>query len=347
MAMNIRDVAKRAGVSPATVSRVLNDTGYPVRPNTRDRVLRAAEELNYFRNDLARGLLLKRTHTLGLIVPDLSNPYYAEILRGAEDIASSNNYAVIICNTENKPEKTEVSVEVLMQKRVDGIIISGGATEYELLESEMVAKGPEIVIVGRYRTGFPSVRVDNRGGSRRVVEHLLSLGHRRIGFISGPKVSTAVQDRLAGYRKALRDHGLSVEARLIVPGEFTERSGYEGMTRLLDLAEPPSAVVAANDRMAIGAMAAIRARGRSIPDDVAVAGFDDITMASYTNPPLTTVSLPGYLMGQTAASLMLELLASDQPAHRLRNLPTTLIPRGSTDPSLAGDEYRLNDRAVR
>lgn len=329
--MNITDVARRAGVSISTVSRVLNDSDYPVRPETRQKVLEAIKELRFRPNELARSLLLKQTHTIGLIVPDISNPYYPELSLGLEATASEHGYAVIFCNTNRRPEKVEYYLDVLLQKRADGIIIAGGGTDLTQISDRILGLDTKIALVGRHHLPFPSVQVDNFGAAREATSHLLNLGHRRIAFISGPPNLTSVQDRLAGYKASLEERRISEDDRLICEGDFGAESGYSATLSLLRGDPTPTAIFAANDRMAISAMAAAADLGLRVPNDLTVVGFDDIITASLVRPALTTVSLPAYEIGTSAMRLMLKLLEGEECPKTVW-LPTEVVVRQSSGP---------------
>jgi DNA-binding LacI/PurR family transcriptional regulator len=334
--MTIADVAREAGVSPATVSRVLNDAGYPVRPETRDRVLAAIEKLEFRPNELARGLLLGRTRTIGLVIPDIANPYYPAVSRGVEDVASASDYAVIFCNTDRDSEKSERYIQTLLQKQVDGIVVAGGGTDLSRASASFERYGTKVVFVGRPKLPWASVQIANADGAAKAMAHLARLGHRRVAFLSGPRRLTSVRDRLEAYARAVAEHGLDADDALVREGDFGETSGYEEATSLLRLRRPPTAIFAANDRMAMGALAAASDGGRAVPDDVSVVGFDDVPMASFVRPALTTVALPTYDMGVAAMRLLLELMEraenggdADPP---VRCLPLELVVRDSTAP---------------
>ena len=330
-AVNITDVAQRAGVSISTVSRVLNNSDYPIRPETRQKVLEAIEELRFRPNDVARSLLLKQTHTIGLIVPDISNPYYPELSLGVEATASEHGYAVIFCNTSRRPEKVEYYLDVLLQKRADGIIIAGGGTDLTQISQGTLRSDTKIALVGKHHLPFPSVQVDNFGAAREITSHLLNLGHRHIAFISGPPNLTSVQDRLAGYKASLEERGISEDNRLICEGDFGAESGYSATLSLLRGEPTPTAIFAANDRMAISAMAAAADVGLRVPNDLTVVGFDDIITASLVRPSLTTVALPAYEIGASAMRLMLRLLEGEECPKTVW-LPTQLVIRQSSGP---------------
>lgn len=335
-AVNIRDVAAAAGVSAATVSRVLNPeaSAYPVRPETRERVLEAIERLRYRPNDLARALLQRRTNVVGLIVPDISNPYYPEVARGVEDAASTAGWRVVLCNTDRDIDKTTTYLDTLIKTRADGIIVVGGSTSEALAANIFEPYDTRIVLVGRHELPYPSVQIDNVAAAREATAHVLGLGHRRVAFLGGPHASRTVQDRLAGYRQALDDAGVGFAERLVREGDFTEASGYSTAGDLLRMAEPPTAVVAANDRMAFGAHAAAVDHGQRVPDDLSLVGFDDVSLASYLRPALTTVAIPSYEIGHRAMGILLAE-DPDRPASSVGEpctLETTLVLRDSCAP---------------
>ncbi len=331
----IQDVAARAGVSITTVSRVLNDTGYPMRPETKRRVMEAIEALEFRPSPLARGLLGKSTRTIALIIPDISNPYYPLLSRGVEDVASQHDYTVIFCNTDRGLAKLHSYLEVLREKQVDGIIFAGGGIDVEgaSLPLEEV-RGP-VVLVGRHRWPFPSVQVDNVGAAYEATSHLLGLGHRRVAFLGGPTTLTSARDRLKGYRQAMEELGGGAESSLIHQGDFGFESGYQAARSLLQAGGlRPTALFAANDQMALGALAATTDLEIRVPDELAVIGFDDIPAGRYVRPSLSTISLPTYEMGASAARLLLKLLAGE-PAEQLLWLPTRLVIRQSSGRSVA------------
>jgi len=329
--VTIKDVAKRAGVSVTTVSRVLNNKAHPIHPETRERVLAAIEELGFYPNAMARSLQLNQTKTIGLILPDISNPYYPGIVRGIEDIAHERGYTVILCNTDRSPERTKQYIRVLREKRVDGVIFTGGgavedASREHFFEESAIAT----IVIGRHSTDLPAVQVDNIKAAQEAVEHLLRLGHQRIAMITGPKVSTTAKDRIEGYRQALSTAGITLNPAWVIEGDFDFNSGYRAIERLpLSGSEKITAVFAHNDLMAIGAMKAIQERGLRIPEDVAVVGFDNTPFSSFVTPALTTVAVPVYDLGRTAMLVLTELLAGREVA-RVTTLPTHLEVRESS-----------------
>jgi LacI family transcriptional regulator len=325
-------VARRAGVSIATVSRVLNDVPGQVGAATRQRVRRAIRDLDFRPNALARSLHQKRTRTIGLIIPDISNPYYAEIARGIEDALSQQGYSLFTCNTDRRVEKISQYAAILREKRVDGIILGGGATWEPRHFAALRSSGVEAVLIGRYGVSLPAVRVDNVKGAWLAASHLLGLGHRDIAVIAGPRHSTTTADRLAGYRGAFAEHGVRLPASRCLYGDLRPESGRRAAETLLRARRPPTAVLAANDQMAIGAIRALLQRGLAIPADVSVVGFDDIALASFITPALTTMALPLYRMGVAAADMMLHSLAGDRLAQEAWFTPELVVRESSGMP---------------
>ena len=325
----IWDVAKRAGVSIASVSRVINQSPHKVSETARIRILEAVKELDYRPNALAQGLIMKRSMTIGTIIPDISNPYYAEIVRGIQDVAEEFGYAVVLQNTDRTKNRIIRCIQVLREKRADGIIFSGGIIHaYETLSSLKELTG-RVVVIGRHEVDFPAVRVDNMGGATQAVQHLLELGHERIGFISGPKMSTSSIDRLKGYKNALAQNGRHFDAGLVKQGNLTPESGFQAAKEVLGRRERPTAILASNDLMAFGAIRAARSLGFRVPQDLSVVGFDNIPLSSYFEPPLTTVEIPMHSVG-TASMQMLADLLSGREFSRVRLFTTRLLVRESS-----------------
>ncbi|MRH27956.1 substrate-binding domain-containing protein [Microbacterium sp. SYP-A9085] len=332
MAITIRDVAEAAGVSVATVSRVANGStnDYPVRPQTRERVLEAIVRLGYRPNDNARRLLQKRSGLIGILVPDISNPYYPEVARGIEDVASANGFTVMFCSTDRLPEKAASYIEALLLKRVDGLVVVGGGDEIQLSESSVATYGTKVVFIGRPSKAFSTVRIDNIGAARDATEHLLGLGHTRIGFIAAGTSSTTVTERRRGYVQAIEAAGGAVDEDLIVDGDFSEAVGHAAALRLLRLPDPPTAIFAANDRMALGAMAAVADLGLAVPGDVALVGFDDVPMSAFLRPSLTTVSVAAQELGVRAMEALVKDINGDgRPGRRRIRVATRLVVRDS------------------
>ncbi len=336
MASTIREVATAAGVSVATVSRVVSGSDHRVSEGTRRRVRAVVARLRYQPNLVARGLKSRVTHTIGLIVPDISNPFYPAIARGIEDVANDAGLAVLLCNTYEDLAKERSYLTLLRKRMVDGLIfatVSANTGHLRMLRRQgvpvvLIARAPEGV-------GIDAVLVDNRRGGREATEHLLRLGHSRIAFI-GPHTHPVERDRLAGYKDALRAAGLRPEPALLGDGGLSAEGGAAAAASLLRRRVRFSAVVACNDLMAIGAMEELRAKGRRLPEDVAVVGFDDITFASLVEPQLTTVAQPKYRMGRLAMERMMELLNGGDRRPRRLVLDPALVVRASCGASGAG-----------
>jgi DNA-binding LacI/PurR family transcriptional regulator len=333
MASTIADVAERAGVSTATVSRVLAGLGR-ARPETRARVLEAARALDYRPSGIARSLRRQVTRTLGLIVTDIENPFFPELVRAVEDAARDADYAVLLCNAADDPEREAAYLDLLVERRVDGVVIAasslGGRHKEWLSEPRL----PVVLVNAVDDVGLPAVASDNRGGARRAVEHLLELGHRRIAHLTAPPRNVDAPDRLQGARDALAAAGLDPEDLVVVAGDAGVAGGERAMHDALHAAPELTAVFAYNDLMAIGAMRAIRAARRAVPRDVSVVGFDDIALAEYVDPPLTTISQQTAAMGRWAVDRLVAQLDRIEPPEepRDRTMPVTLRVRESTGP---------------
>mgnify|MGYP006300208259 CR=1 FL=1 len=327
----IYDVAQHAGVAPATVSRVLNDSGY-VSDDTRRRVRQAIDELGYAPNRLARGLRSKQTQTLGLVVTDITNPFWTTVARGVEDVASEHGFSVILCNTDESDAKQEQYVNLLLEKQVDGFLLvpaSGDTSAVAQLQQRDV---PLVILDRAVPLPVDTVRCDSEVGAYDLVMHLLNLGHRRIGLLGGsPTVSTA-QDRLRGYRRALQQAGIPVDEDLILHRDYTQEAGYVMTQAILALPERPTALFAVNNFIAIGAVRALREANVRIPEDMALVGFDDLPLALMVEPFLTVAAQPAYEMGAKATALLLERINAEETpdTHSEMVLPTELIVRRSS-----------------
>jgi LacI family transcriptional regulator len=318
--VSIKDVGRVAGVSISTVSHVLNRTRY-VSPALRTRVEAAVADLGYRHNGLARGLRTRRTETVGLIIPDVSNPYYPQLARGVQDAADAAGFAVFVCNSDRRPEAEARLLEALAQRRVDGVILDAAGPSPAVLAALRRYQQPLVLVGSRIDAaqvpGADVVQMAPEGG-RAAVAHLLQRGHRRIGLIAGPpRGGGAPGDRPAksgAYFAALADAGIAPDPALVVSGDYTRAAGRAAMERLLALppGRRPTAVFAGNDLMAIGALLALRAAGLGVPGEVAVVGYDDIPEAAVTCPALTTVAVPKYEMGRVAAELLLARIAHRQ-----------------------------------
>jgi len=326
----ISDVAKRAGVSPVTVSRVINNAGN-VSAATRGKVECAIQELGYVPSVMARSLRSKRTHTLALMVSDITNPFWTTVARGVEDAARSRGYSVFLCNTDENPVKQQRYLDVLVGQRVDGVVIAPYDSDNRNL-SRLRERDIPTVIVDRRVDGWDvdSVYGDSLSGAKAVVQHLINLDHRRIAMLSGPMNTSTAEDRLAGYRVALAEAGIPPDPRLVRQGEYRITSGEELTHQMLDEGLDPSAIFAANNAIAMGVIQALVTRGLRIPQDIALVCFDDLPYVSLLFPFLTVVVQPAYDMGVNAAQLLLSRLDSEvslQPRHVV--LPTRLVVRHS------------------
>jgi len=326
---NIQDVAARAEVSIATVSRVLNRSDHKVNPETRDRVLAAVRALDYRPSALARGLQAKRTMTIGVIIPDISNLYYAEIVRGIQDRADEKGYSVLLQNTDRKEERILKSAHLLREKIVDGVVFSGGSLHGSETLSALKELRNRIVVIGRHEVDFPAALVDNIGGAAEAIQHLIDLGHRRIAFIGGPSDSTTMVDRLKGFDDAMTRNGLKIDPTLVMQGDLTARSGRSAAEKLLSEQNRPTAVFAGNDMTAFGVMYAARRLGLKVPDDLSVVGFDNVQLSSFFDPALTTVEIPRYSLGAGAVDMLIELI-SGAISNRQKWYRTSLVVREST-----------------
>ena len=328
----IYHVARLAGVSTATVSRVING-GVPVSPATRQRVMDAVRELGYRPNALARSLASGQTRTVALLLPDITNPFFPELVKGVQLVADEDGYTLILCETAGDPVKEASYLTMLRGQQVDGLIAIGLTLPRDRTEQIL---GPDLPVVCLDRSmdlrRASQVHVDHRQGARLATEHLLALGHRRIAHIAGPPGLRVSAARREAYQLTLREAGVRPDRSAIVEGDLTEDGGYAATLRLLERpGSAPTAVFVANDLMAIGAMAALRARGVGVPGDLSVVGFDDIHLAAYTSPPLTTVHQPAREMARRATEILLAAIGSPHDRRPRRAIfDATLVVRGSS-----------------
>lgn len=328
--VTMRDVADKAGVSVTTVSHVINNSR-PVNPETRSRVEQAMQVLRYQPNVLARSLRRGKTHTIGVILPDNTNPYFAEVVRGIEDTSFAQGYSVVLCNSDNDLDKERFYTNVLIEKQVDGIIfVAAGLSEENI--NNLQKKGVPCILVDRQVPGvkIDSVLADNQAGGYLAANHLIGLGHTAIACISGPRRLRSSIERVAGYRQALESAGINMPPGWIVEGDFQYQSGFAGAERLLTGKTRPSAIFACNDLMAIGVYRYAYESQLRIPQDISIIGFDDIRLAEYSNPPLTTIRQTKGVMGKRAAKLLLERIVNGNQVIKQDIIPVQLIVRGST-----------------
>lgn len=330
----MKDVAKLAGVSISTVSHVINKTRY-VEPETREKVFQAIKSLGYRPNILASSLRKKITSTIGLIISNITNLFYPEVVRGVEDYLAKYNYNLILCNSDEDVEKEKNYIEVLFSRRVDGLIITPSKSSETRENLDLFReKNIPIVLVDRKIEGLDEdvVLVDNIGGTYEAIKYLISLGHKRIGIITGPLDTTTGCERLEGYLKALEDHKIRKDENLIYEGNFKEDGGYKGVEMLLNLKNPPTAIFTSNNLMALGALKKINELNIKIPKDLSLISFDDMEWFPYFSPPLSAVYQPAYELGETAVKLLFERLRRGRKKRKEVILPTKLIIRESCAP---------------
>ncbi|MFI7209384.1 LacI family DNA-binding transcriptional regulator [Micromonospora aurantiaca (nom. illeg.)] len=328
----IYDVARRAGVSPATVSRVLNGRA-SVDPDMAARVRQAAQDLDYRPNAVARSLRRSRTSLWAVIISDIGNPFFTSMVRGVEDVAQEAGFSVVLCNGDEDPEKEARYVAAALAERMAGVIISSSGRP--ALISRLVQARIPVVAIDRQPRGVEvdTVLVDNTHGAEQATAHLVGSGYRRIACITGPRrISTAMQ-RLRGYQRALKASGRQTTEDLIRYADFREEGGYRAMASLLETAEPPDAVFAANNLMTVGALECLVDNGIGVPDPFGIVGFDDIPWAHLVRPSLSTVAQPTYDLGRTAATLLVERIADPAKAPSTVVLHTELRVRDSSAPS--------------
>ncbi len=304
--VTIKEVAKLAGVSTTTVSYVINKTRF-VSEETRAKVLKAINELGYHPNIVARSLRNRRTGTVGLIICDLMNPFFAEVLQGIETYLGKKKYDIIVTNTNYDFDKEKESVEMLYGKQVEGVIIVPGGNNDEHIKFLIERNIPVVLLDKKIENlNVDVVLVNNVEGSKRLVEHMISLEHERIGIITGPLNSTTGKERLEGYLKALREHSIPEDKNLIKIGDFKKQSGYLLTLELLSLISPPTAIFACNNLMGLGAMEALKEKKVCVPEEVGLVIFDDLPWFRYVNPPLTCVAQPSFRLGELAGQLLFE-----------------------------------------
>ncbi|MBB3062509.1 LacI family DNA-binding transcriptional regulator [Microbulbifer rhizosphaerae] len=330
---NNREVAKLAGVSVATVSRALQKPEL-VSLKTRNKVLSAIKKLDYRPNLMAAKFRSGKSGNLVVLVPTVANLFFARVISGMQEEAHKRSYSILLCNTFGNPEMEEGYAKMVHTFQADGVI---QLRAYNPFGAEDAGGNAALPMVNACEvlddTTVPTVALDNRAAARAMTEHLLQLGHRRIAVIKGPKSSPLTRDRLAGYRDALEEAGIAFDESLLCPGDFTLHSGHKAAGVLIDLNERPTAIFCENDEMAIGAIQRIKQSGLRVPDDISVAGFDDIAFAPFSDPPLTTIAQPAEEFGSTAVSLLIDLLEGRIKKAPKVILPFELVVRASTGPA--------------
>jgi len=329
MNITIKEVAARAGVSIATVSRVINNSGV-VHQQTRDAIMLAATELQYVPNVSARNLSRSKTDTIGLLLPDLHGEFFSEVIRGVDQTAQQSHHHLIVSSSHNKKSEIEAALH-LMRGRVDGMIIMSPQIDAHTLHANIPRSMP-VVLLNCFVEGnsFDSINIDNFSGASTMVSHLIGHGHRRIAIITGSHSNYDADQRLYGYRKAMLEAGIAGDDLIEIAGDFTEEAGYAAAKEIVALSPRPTAIFASNDSMAIGAIGALREAGIKVPGDIAVAGFDDIPISRYIRPPLSSVHVPIAELGEHAMQRL--LMAIDKKNNYVKQhtaLPASLAIRES------------------
>jgi len=330
--MDIREIAKRAKVSTATVSRTINRVP-TVDPALAKRVLKVVEDMGYYPNSQARALVSGKSRIFGLIVSEITNPFFPEIVQAFEDIAVQNHYEILLTSTVHDPKRMELAVRRMLERRVDGVAILTFGMEDALIDDLRFRKVPLVFVdVGPQAAGVTNIRVNYQQGIREAVQHLAKLGHKRIAFVAGPANLKSAMARRAAFEAAMQENGLSVDPALIITGDHKVEGGVAALAQLASLAKRPTAILCSNDMTAVGVMREAYDRGIAIPRELSVIGFDDIRLAEFTTPPLTTVRMSQKLLAEYAfQALRAETEGRDVAANGKEvELETGLILRGST-----------------
>jgi LacI family transcriptional regulator len=334
----IRDVAREAGVSVATVSRFFNDSG-PVRHETRLRIDEVARRLRYVPNRAAQSLSTRRTRTIGVLLPDLHGEFFSEVIRGIDQTVRRTGWHMLLSSSHDDRAEIEAALRA-MRGRVDGLIVMSPDVDAEALSGNLPEHLPVVLMSCELEhRSYASLDIDNHGGARALVRHLLDVGHRRIGVIAGPARNHDARERLRGMRAELAAAGVAHDASLEVAGDFSESAGYAGARQLMAHTSPPSVIFACNDAMAVGALCALRDADVRVPEDVAVVGFDDIPIARYVSPPLTTVRVAIARLGERAAERLFQAIDASgghDATHEV--MPTELVVRRSSGGAAGGAE---------
>jgi LacI family transcriptional regulator, galactose operon repressor len=325
----VKEVAQRAGVSTATVSRALSGaTG--VREPLRSRILEAARSLSYHPNRAARDLRVRSSRAVGVLIPDIENPFFTSLVSGIEDALGKTDYSLLLASYNEDPHQEARRLELFRAEGVSGLIFAASHSPSNLY-TELERSGMALVAVSRSgpRSRINQVTVANRDGAHAATAHLIQLGHKRIAIINGPMGLTTARDRQEGYEDALREAGITVDENLVIHCPFRQSAGYSAMQQILELADRPTAVFAASNLLTLGVLQAIHERHLAIPDDIAIVGFDEMPWAMSLSPPLTTVAQPAFEAGQTAAELLLARIRDPSMPRRQVVLETQLIVRSS------------------
>lgn len=327
----MRRVSELAGVSTATVSRALKNPEM-VLPETREKILKAVEDLGYRPNMLARSFYSGKTHTIVVIVTDLTNPFFARIVKGVEIVAQQLGYSVLLGDTNDNIERERVYAEMVLNNKADGLIQLDHVFPFDKKDTDIAKNVPMVSVCDAIDgpNDFPYITIDNFAASREVAKHLVSLGHKRIGAISGQEDSQVTIDRLGGLKRVLQEHGINFNEDWFIRGSYNKQSGEACATKLLEQEELPTAIFCFSDEIAIGAIKAIKRKGLRVPEDISVIGFDNIDICEYIDPPLTTVDQPAVEMGKRAMEVLYKLIQGEPIEHFAEYKPFQLLIREST-----------------
>ncbi len=332
MKITIKEIAKLANVSTATVSKVVNHKDDNISEATRQRVLDVIDEHNYVPNRIASSMITKKTHTIGLIIPDITNPFFPEVARGVEDFANKAGYQVVLCNSDNEPRKEVAYIAMLQEQMVDGIIFTSSSLRKKV-RKEFIRMQIPVITVDREIEGLQTrgkITVDNITGAHKGVCYMIERGYKKILHLSGPLTSKPSMDRFEGYKKALAEHDLAFDPALFYEGNYTSEWGYLGVKTAIHDNVDFDSIFCGNDMIAIGAIKGLKECGLKVPEDIGILGFDNIYIASVVTPNLTTVSQPNYQMGYKAAEMLIHMIKYPMTPVSGVELKTELIIREST-----------------
>ncbi len=331
MKVTIKQVAKEAGVTPSVVSRIINnDESLSVRDSTRERVISVIEKLNYKPNAIARSLRVKHTKTIAMLIPDIANQFWPEVIKGAQLSASEQGYSLFLCSTDEDPDKELEYIELAVQKQTDGLLIASIYIEDKTIDIVNQHRIPFVLINRNTKDAKHSfVGADDFKGTCLAMEHLIEKGHKKIAIIAGLLYTDTGLERLRGYRMSLNRAGISIPPEYIVEAGFEESNGYEAMKKLISLSDRPTAVFASNDSLAVGALAAAAESGIRVPDDISIISFNDTWIAKRMTPPLTSVHVSLKNMGYFAAELLIKKINGEEPEKDKIILSPELVIRKS------------------
>lgn len=328
--ITIKDVAKAAKVSPTAVSRYLNHH-ISLPAQTAGRINQAVSQLGYYPNQLARNLSRGQSRIIGLVTPDIANPFFAQLASAAAEEAAARGFHILLCSTQNDPKREVAYLELLSGRQLDGLVVLTSCAVNDLL-GQHIANRDRVVLIDEDADiqDVPKVFVENQQGGYLATEHLIALGHTRVAHIGGPEGLFSAKERFEGYAAALAEHGLTVDPDLVQFGLYTETFGRQATQKLLELPDPPSAIFAASDYVALGTLRCLHDNHLGVPDDISLVGFDDIPLASLLQPPLTTIRQPIERLGHEGIRLLIETIETARPTGPLvRRFPVELVKRGS------------------